>query len=489
MTLKTARPLVVLLALALLGLAHAPPPTDPLLRAVDLDVGESREVRLSNGRSVAVKLLDLDEVTDSVNGAVREARVTVEVDGRRVELVSATYNLPVTSGDVQLDCPITKGYLTRAASNPWALDKDVRIRLWPADSPWIRPGTFAYPARQRWFASLTQMANEPVYVDGGDTPNKENIYYHYGLDVGGGEGMVDVVAATDGLVVSSGNERLPGDEDAPVTPRYDVVYVRDERGWFYRYSHLKTIEPEVRPGESVRMGQKIGLLGKEGGSGGWSHLHFDISARQPSGRYGIQEGYAFLWQAYRERYQPRVVAVARPHHLVWSGETVELDGSKSQGAGLRFEWTFTDGTTAEGARVRRTYAEPGSYSEILEVTDAEGDVDYDFSIVQVIDRDHPDRLPPTIHAAYAPTWNIRPGYQVTFKVRTFRTTEGEETWDFGDGSPPVTVRSDGNVRPHAPLGYAETDHRYEMPGTYLVKVQRTDGYGQTATARLVVRVE
>ena len=123
------------------------------------------------------------------------------------------------------------------------------------------------------------------------------------------------------------------------------------------------------------------------------------------------------------------------------------------------------------------------------MTDSEGRVGHDFAIVQVIDREHPDRLPPTIHATYAPTWNIRPGYQVTFKVRTFRTTEGEETWDFGDGSPPVKVRSDGNARPHNPLGYAETDHRYESPGTYLVKVQRTDEHGQTATARLVVRVE
>jgi hypothetical protein len=489
MTAKTLGPLAVFLALAVPGRAEAPAPTDPLLRVVDLNVGESRDVRLSNGRTVAIKLLDLNEVTDAVNGAVREARVTVEVDGRRVALVSATYNLPVTSGDVQLDCPITKGYLERADSNPWALDKDARIRLWPGGSPWVRPGTFVYPARQRWFASLTQMANEPVYVDGGDTPSKESVYYHDGLDIGGSEGLVDVRAATDGLVVSSGREVLSGYEDTPVRPRYDVVYVVDERGWFYRYSHLKSIEPEIRPGERVRMEQKIGLLGKEGGSGGWSHLHFGISAPQPSGRYGVQEGYAFLWQAYRERYEPTVVAVARPHHLIWAGGMVDLDGSRSHGAGLRFEWTFTDGTTAVGAEVQRTYPEPGSYAEILQVTDSGGGTDYDFSSVQVIDREHPDRLPPTIHATYSPTWNIRPGYQVTFKVRTFRTTEGEETWNFGDGSPPVTVRSDGNARPHNPLGYAETDHRYEKPGTYLVRVQRTDEHGQTATARLVVRVE
>jgi murein DD-endopeptidase MepM/ murein hydrolase activator NlpD len=480
---------VLWLGLAALGSPQTPPPVEPLLRAVDLDIGESQEVRLSDGRTLTVELRGLEETTDDVNGAVRQAQVRVAVEGSEIELVSGPYRLPVVFGVVQLDCPVTRGYLKKADSNPWALDKDARIRLWPKGSPWIAPGTFAYPARQRWFASLSQMSNEPVYVDGGDTPGKETIYYHYGLDIGGCEGMVDVVAATDGLVVSSGNERLAGYEDTPASPRYDVVYVRDGRGWYYRYSHLKTIEPEIRPGARVRMGQKIGLLGKEGGSGGWSHLHFDITAPQPSGRYGIQEGYAFLWQAYRERYEPEVVAVARPHHLIWSGQSVELDGSRSYGRGLSYLWTFGDGTTANGAKVERAYAEPGSFAEILKVTDADGNVDYDFAVVQVIDRQHPHRLPPTIHAAYAPTWNIRPGYQVTFKVRTFRTQEGEETWDFGDGAPPVTVRSDGNARTHDPLGYAETDHRYESPGTYLVKVSRTDAHGQTATARLVVRVE
>jgi len=46
------------------------------------------------------------------------------------------------------------------------------------------------------------MGNEPTYVDGGDEPAKKDIYYHYGFDIGGSEGLVDVVAATDGIVVS-----------------------------------------------------------------------------------------------------------------------------------------------------------------------------------------------------------------------------------------------------------------------------------------------
>ena len=77
-----------------------------------------------------------------------------------------------------------------------------------------------YPARQAWFATCTQMSNEPSYVDGGEKPGMTGgIYYHYGLDIGGAEGLVDVVAATDGLVVSVGTERLPGYDGTPVAPR------------------------------------------------------------------------------------------------------------------------------------------------------------------------------------------------------------------------------------------------------------------------------
>ncbi len=40
-----------------------------------------------------------------------------------------------------------------------------------------------YPVRQRWFASRTQMANEPTYVDEGERISSAKIYYHAGLDI------------------------------------------------------------------------------------------------------------------------------------------------------------------------------------------------------------------------------------------------------------------------------------------------------------------
>jgi hypothetical protein len=395
--------------------------------------------------------------------------------------------------DAQVDCPITQGHVGNSSEgNAWGLLKAARLRLWPAKSPWLEPGTFVYPLRQRWFASHTQMANEPSFVDGGEAPSNKKIYYHYGLDSGGAEGMVDVIAAAAGRVISSGTNRLAGYEDSPVKPRYDVVYLLDERGWYYRYSHLQTIHPAMQPGATVSQGEKVGVLGKEGGSGGWSHLHFDITSRQPSGLWGIEEGYAFLWEAYQREHKPKLIAVARPHHFVFAGDKVVLDGAKSWSAAgtiTRYHWTFTDGTSASGSTVERTYRRSGEYSEVLKITDSKGQVAYDFATVLVIDKEAPERLPPTLHAAYVPTWDIRPGQPVTFKVRSFRTTFGKETWDFGDGTAQVTTQSDGNIDQHAKDGYAVVQHRFAKPGHYLVRVERTNEHQQRAVTHLHVQVD
>ena len=304
--------------------------------------------------------------------------------------------------------------------------------------------------------------------------------------------MVRVVAATDAQVVSVGETVLEGHRrDTPVAPRYDVVYLRDPRGWYYRYSHLKVIDDSLVPGRYIAQGDPIGLLGKEGGSGGWSHLHFEIKCRQPSGEWGTQEGYAFLWQAYQQQYQPDLIAVARPHHLVFTGEEVLLDGSRSwsrSGQVAGYQWLFGDGSVASAATVRRTYETPGRYSEVLRVSDDAGNLDYDFAVVIVVDREHPDRLVPSIHPNYFPTRDLHPGDPISFKVRTFNTTDGFETWDFGDGSPPVEVRSDGNAVKLAADGYAVTIHRYAQPGDYIARVERTNAFGVTAVGHLHVRV-
>ncbi len=467
----------------------------PLVRTVDLSIGETATVEQSDQSKARVRLLGIKEQLDKVSGAVRRAEAKVEVNGTVATLVAATYHLPRKVGGVQIDCTVTKGYHAKGKPGAWGMRKDARLRLWPAGSPWIAPDSFVYPAKQKWFATDTQMANDPVYVDGGERPGKTSIYYHTGLDIGGSEGLVEIVSAVDALVVSAAGETLAEHKrDTPVGPRYDVVYLLDDRGWYYRNSHLKTIDPNIKPGVRVKKGQRLGTLGKEGGSGGWTHLHFEVKSRQPSGEWGTQEGYAFLWQAYLAEQKPKVIAVARPHHLLWTGESVTLDGSKSWAAGkiARYEWTFGDGTMATGKRVKRTYAKPGRHSEILKVTDTAGNVAYDFAVVVVYDRRHPDRHITTVHPNYYPSLDVRTGDPVTFKVRSFisgQSREGHETWNFGDGSPPLNVRSDGNATKLDPKGYAETVHHFKKPGDYVVQARRTNEFGVVATGHVWVHVQ
>ena len=208
--MKLSRNVICALVLAWLsGAARIPAveyeaTIEPLVHVVDLDRGERVSIPMSNGRSASIELISVDERRDGVRNAVREAVATVNVNGKTVRLVSATYHLPREVAGVQIDCPVTSGYVEGSSNdNVWGLEKTARFRLWPAGSSWIRNDTFRYPARQRWFATQTQMANEPVYVDGGEQPSSERIYYHYGLDIGGAEGLVPVVSATDALVVSA----------------------------------------------------------------------------------------------------------------------------------------------------------------------------------------------------------------------------------------------------------------------------------------------
>ena len=107
----------------------------PLHVAVDLNVGEEQSIDLPDGSSASVKLLKLDETRDDLRHAVRRAVASVEVNGAPAALVSGNYQLPVTVGGVQIDCPVTGGYVGNSRRNAWAMAADARLRLWPAGSP------------------------------------------------------------------------------------------------------------------------------------------------------------------------------------------------------------------------------------------------------------------------------------------------------------------------------------------------------------------
>ena len=465
----------------------------PVRVIAELDTGESQDITFSNGDMVNLKLLQVDVVRDSLRNAIRSVRVKISVDDKEISIYSGNYNLPVTVGKVQIDCPVVKDYSASSRRNIWELHKDARFRIWPAGSPFIAPGTFAYPVKQAWLASMSQTGNEPTYVDWGENLANKNIYYHEGHDIGGAEGLDEIVSATDGLVLAAHGDTLEGFNDFPGDVRIDVVYILNDLGWYIRYSHLDSTDPAIIPGTRVKLGQRIGFMGKQGGSGGWVHLHFGMSHKETStGNWGIEDAYPYVWEAYVSQYDRAVIAVARPHHLLWTGQEAALDGGKSKsfaGEIVSYEWTFCDGTTAAGPVQKKTYEKPGEYSEILKVTDSNGNIDYDFTVIQVYDRDKTEQTIPAIQPAYHPSLDIKPGDPVTFLVRTFNTAVGNEVWDFGDVSPPVSVKSETVDRQNFIKGkFAETVHAFSEPGHYVVSVERSDESGLKAIAHLDVVV-
>ena len=86
------------------------PKLTPLVRTVDLDIGQSQTVQLHDGSQATVRLLALEEIRDSVCRAVRRATVDVEINGQAISLVSSTYHLPVTAGGGGNDFAVPRGH-------------------------------------------------------------------------------------------------------------------------------------------------------------------------------------------------------------------------------------------------------------------------------------------------------------------------------------------------------------------------------------------
>jgi len=101
----------------------------PVRVVAELNIGESQDIKLSNGDIVKLKLLQVDVVRDSLRNAIRSAYVKVSVDDEEITLNSGNYNLPVAVGKVQIDCPVVKNCYTNSNYDWWELQKDARFRL------------------------------------------------------------------------------------------------------------------------------------------------------------------------------------------------------------------------------------------------------------------------------------------------------------------------------------------------------------------------
>lgn len=109
-------------------------------RFVYLDVGETAEFSLRDGRTKRIRLVSVREDKDSVIGLVRRADVRLEIEGAAVDAVCAPCVEPIEIGGLRLQVDTTSAWL--------AMGKRVQLSLWDAADPVVDTALFGFPLRR-----------------------------------------------------------------------------------------------------------------------------------------------------------------------------------------------------------------------------------------------------------------------------------------------------------------------------------------------------
>jgi hypothetical protein len=434
-----------------------------------LDKNETYPFTLKDGSLRNIRLLSVREHRDTVVNLMRRAEVHLEIDGRPLDLVCEPYQMPVETAGLRIQADTTAGWGN--------IPKRVQLSIWDARDPIVDVKKFVYPIRNHLlFSHGTQAYNEPVHLGAGDDdPAGQRFYHDYGFDTAGYEGREDVRSAVEGKVVLF----WPSREDLC------SVVVQDRSGLNWEFAHLKSVEPEIVMNARVARGQKIGVLGKSGPSGNFSHLHLgtyltmhDLETDHRNTRLNL---YPWLVTAYRAQHPKALFAVARPHHIALSGEKVVLDGSHSLSWGdgkiVSYRWILPDGQTVNNVRTETSFDRPGAYVAELRVQDDRGAEDVDFCQIKVFTKGNPEQHIPHIFMSYVPTEDIRPGQPVRFRF-----------WLQGRGGGPIRVDFDDGTHLDNYQPYTEFEHRFQTPGLHIVTA-RCEADGKPIMQKLKVVVD
>jgi len=164
--------------------------------------------------------------------------------------------------------------------------------------------------------------------------------------------------------------------------------------------------------------------------------------------------------------QPPVANFTYSPLTPYTGETVTFNATASydpDGYIVSYAWDFGDNTTGTGNITTHTYADDGTYTATLTVTDNDGLTDATSADVTVL-----NRAPVAIFTESAET--VYTGEVIHFNATQSYDPDGVVVsyfWNFGDGT-----NSTG----------ATVDHSYSDDGTYTVTLTITDDDGATDTS-------
>ena len=421
-------------------------------RFVYLDVGETQTFRMKDGSERRLRLASATEHADSVIELLRRADVAIEIDGKPLALVCEPYRMPSEQAGLRIQADTTSGWT--------GIPKRVQLSVWDASDPIVDVGRFTFPlSGYRLFSQGTQGYNEPVHLGDRDgDPDGQRFHHNYGFDLAGFEGKDKVVSCIDGTVVLV---------DAPE----GSLAIEDDRGIVFHYGHLDTILPGMKVGAKVSRGQDVGILGRKGPSGNFSHLHVgiflskeDLFADRSCRAINL---YPWLFEAYRHSAGLKLCAVARPHIAARTGEAVRLDATRSAAFGsslTSYRWELPGGVSLSGVRGEHTFGAPGTYSAALWVEDARGLRDVDFVTVRVYSKEKPEGVMPTLFMTYAPSGGARVDQPIAFRLWPQGRELDSIRIDFGDGR---------IVERYAP--YSTVTHRFKAPGIHAVTASASAG--------------
>ncbi len=161
-----------------------------------------------------------------------------------------------------------------------------------------------------------------------------------------------------------------------------------------------------------------------------------------------------------------VASFTESDEIVYTGESIYFAASGSydtDGYIVSYHWDFGDGNTATGVTVHHAYADDGSYSVTLTVTDNEGATDTDHATKTVLNRQPVASFTETAGVVYTSetiSFNASGSYDTDGTIVSYH-------WDFGDGNTGTGV---------------SVNHSYPESGTYTVTLTVTDDDGATDTA-------
>jgi len=421
-------------------------------RFVYLDPGESCAFRLKDGTEKRFSLVSVKEYEDSVIHLARRADVKIEIDGKPIELTCAPYCFPTEVEGVRIQADTTSAWLN--------IPKRVQFSLWDASEPVVDTNLFCFPLPgYRLFSHGVQAYNEPVHLGHRDgDPVGQCFYHNYGVDLAGYECRQKVLSCIDGTAVQ-------------VDPGEGSLSIQDERGFIINYGHLDSILPGIKVGSTIKQGQWVGMLGRRGSSGNFSHLHIGaylsesaMNMDRPNRNLNL---YPWLVTAYQKESGTNLYAVARPYKTVFTGDRVLFDGSNSiafKSNITSFKWEFHDGTYMDGPRAEKVYDKPGCYMASLWVKDSHGGLDVDFCKVKVFSRSAPEDVIPTLFVTYYPSAEVHVDEPVNFRIwPQGMEAEGVEV-DFGDS----TI-----VKDYHP--YSAITHKFKAPRIHIITVTGTAG--------------